>query len=245
MPLTAEQLTALDALLGADPDDLATVFHEKHGKAAQVLIDQGDTGATKRAGSETRKLEKRIAELTTDLTAAQKKLAESDPAKVHEQYQREIADLKTAHATELGTVKATGLERERERDLAELKARLAPKLRPMALRAVLNDPETRKQLEYGEDGTRRVLQRGKGTAYSPAAGQDVLDLWAADLVEHVKAEDADSVLAQVTTGGGSGDGGGSVGNLYDQIRTEETTQQEQGKSGAGTLAARLGMATPS
>jgi hypothetical protein len=238
MPLTAEQLTALDALQGADPADLATAFHEKHGKAAQTLIDQGDTGATKRAGAEIRKAEKALKDEQEAHAATRKKLEDGDPAKVHEKYQAEITDLKTKHDTEVKGLKAQGIEREQSRDLAQLEARLSPKLRPMALRAVLNDPETRKLLQYDEDGTRRVLQRGKDIPYAAAKDQNPLDLLAADLVEHVKTLDADSVLAPVTTGGGTGGEGSGAGG-YDPVAAgKEMAKQQKGEEGQRGLALR-------
>ena len=52
MALTPEQTTALDALKGVDPTELADAFHATHGPAAQIINDRGHASATKAKAQE-------------------------------------------------------------------------------------------------------------------------------------------------------------------------------------------------
>jgi hypothetical protein len=227
MALTPEQQTALDALKGVDPTELADAFHASHGAAAQIINDRGHASATKGKAKEIRDLEKK---LETELEArekAEKKLSEADPAKVHQQYQDEIRTKDDQHKREVADFKARVKSERKERDLAELKSRLSTKLKPVALAMITTDRATEAQLDYDDDGNRTVKQRGKDIPYSPPAGKDVIDLWASDLVETVKAIDPDSVLVSANAGGGSGGGGGGGGSG----KTKEQVIEEKRKSG--------------
>lgn len=233
MPLTDEQKAALEVLASVpatDAEELATAFHKAHADAGQVLIDQGHGTATKAKGTEIRKLEKRLEEETTTRQKLEEKLRESDPDKVHEKYRTEMSELQTKHEAELRAEREARIGEKRTGDLAGLRARLAAKLKPMALQAVLNDPEVQSRLQYGEDGSRRVLQLGKEIDYAPPAGQDALDLLAAALVDRVRGIDPGEVLSQADPGAGAGGGSGAGG--YDPV-AEGKRMAEAQKAGAG------------
>lgn len=221
MPLTDEQKAALDVLAtvpASDADELAAAFHKAHADAGQALIDQGHGTATKAKSVAIRNLEKKLEDEQAARLKAEERLKESDPDKVHAKYRDEMAEQATKHAAELRAEREARIGEKRNGDLSGLRARLATKLKPMALRALLNDPEVQSRLQYGEDGSRRVLQLGKEIDYAPPAGQDALDLLAVALVERVRAEDPSEVLSQAHGGAGAGNGaGGSVPLTEDEL----------------------------
>lgn len=242
MPLSDEQKAALKTLAAvpaADAEELAREFRSAHAQATQLIYDDGHGAGVKSKGSEVRKLEKDVEKLTGEKTKLEQQLAERDPEKVHEKYKTEIAELTTKHEGELKAARAQTLEVRRQADLNALRARLADKLTPIALKAVLNDPETATRLAYGEDDkgqtTRRVLQLGKDIEYATPAGKDPLELLAADLVERVKTEDPSAVRAGGESGAGVQQGGGSGG--YDPVKVgKEMAQSQKQQAGDGSLA---------
>lgn len=229
MPLSDEQKAALTLLASvpeSDAEELASAFHAANTVAAQQLIDQGHGAATAAKSATVRKLERDLAKVMEEKQKAEERLAESDPEKVHAKYREEIAGLTTRHDAELKAEREGRLAEKRSADLSDLKARLAPKLKPMALRAMLMDPEVQSRLQYGDDGSRRVLQLGKEIDYAPPPGTDALDLLAGGIIERVRSIDASDVLSEARGGAGAGNGAGGAGPL-----TEEELMARKRRSG--------------
>lgn len=231
MPLTAEQTAALTVLAGADPQELVEALHEQLPTVHQEVFDRGYKKRDATAGAEIRKIEKTLATEQAERKKLEERLQESDPEKIHARYREEIAGLTTKHEADLRAEREARIGEKRGGDLSGLRARLAGKLKPMALKAVLNDPEVQGRLQYGEDGTRRVLQLGKDIDYAPAAGVDALDLLATALIDRVRAEDPSEVLSGAEGGAGAGHGAGGAGG-YDPV-AEGKRMAEAQKAGAG------------
>lgn len=231
MPLTDEQKAALQLLAAVPADDLADALHETIPAAHQEVFDRGYKKRDATAGTEIRKIEKTLAAEQAERAKLEERLKESDPEKIHAKYRDEIASLTTQHEAALKAEREARIGEKRGGDLSGLRARLAGKLKPMALKAVLNDPEVQSRLQYGEDGSRRVLQLGKDIDYAPPAGTDALDLLATALIDRVRSEDPSEVLSAADGGAGAGNGG-SGGGGYDPA-AEGRKMAEAQKAGQG------------
>jgi chromosome segregation ATPase len=239
MPKELKEILAdLTEYVGDDDDkaqEAANEIHKQQAAVAQVLIDRGAKG--KRVDKESRDqlkamkqerddLKGQLDELTEKLDEAQSK----KPEEV-QKLQREVDKLKGQVVEKETALISERTERKADRKKVRL-ARLEALLKPGQAGGVQEGYEKALAREYADrldedDEGHEVVRKidDPEAVYTPAKGQDALELLAQ---EAIKKAPAWARLTGVEAGGGQGGGGGGGGGG----KTLEQLKEEKKRSGA-------------
>jgi hypothetical protein len=217
----------------------------------QKAFDAGHGEGLKRGRQEKADVDAKVASLTAELATANEQLTElrdktPDVQKVRDQYDRQITDLKDKHTKELAKEREKRETADMNRELSKLEAKLGKRLDPLAVKALMVDPDLKKRLQPKGDGSFDVMQHGKDIPFSPGEGQDALDLLADELTAK---QDPKWRLANTDTGSGvegQGTGGGGGADPYAKIRERKDAElKQESAAGIKPLREKLGMKRPS
>jgi uncharacterized protein YdiU (UPF0061 family) len=236
----SELVAKLLELFNADKTKVMTAIQVGAHGLYQTIFDKGHGEGLKKGRDEKKESDENVTKLTADLEKATndlKTLREKTPdvETVRKQYQTEIDTLKETHKNEIKAEKERTKGIERKRVKAQLQAKLEKKVKPAFAKVTVQDEDVDKRLRIKDDLSLEVLQAGKDIPFSPADGQDALDLLVDELVSKA---DAEWKLAEGDQGSGvrGGTTGGAGANLFDNIRKDRETGDDPSR-----LNRRLGV----
>lgn len=256
MPLTAEQVSALEALFapdgplhGADPEDVAEGLRSKVTPVFTVILNEGHQKGGGQSAKEIKKLQKRLEEAEARNQQLSEQLTNGNPdiEKVRKDAQTEVASLRQ---------QIKDMEEQHERDEDQrvrdeavalygslLESKEVGSVRPSWARNLKGDPETHKRIRVVKDGEgkRSVVVMQAGKEIPIAADDDTreaqLRALALETRKRLEKEDPDAIRVPVDSGGGvHGDvAGGEGGDGYDpakegkEMAKRQANQQERNK----------------
>lgn len=242
----SELIANLLAKFSATPDEVFAALQSGAQPLYQRAFAAGHTAGLTKGRGEKAEVEARLTEVQGQLETAQTQLREvqertPDTNAIRTQYQNEIKTLKDQHKTALQAEKDKRVNAEKDRAFATLQAKLGKGLNPLVARLLVQDKAVRDRIHVNEDGTLEVMQKGKEIPFSPADDQDVLDLFASELIAD---QPADFRLAD----GDSGSGvhtetvrTNSGKNEFDAIRDNAQKEREAAKAaGIKSLDEKMG-----
>lgn len=237
-------LNELIQKLGEHPkDQVVTALKSGAHPVFQEVFNAGHSTATEQAKTDKQALETQLADVKADLDKATTRVQEleekaPDVAKVREQYQTEITDLKTKHEQELED-RDQRLRNERMgRAVSDLRTKLVERgVDGEYAQVKVERADVRARLRHNDDGQLEVLQAGKEIPFQPADGKNALDLLADEIRE---GTDPKWITSNADRGSGTGGGGGRPGgDMFDRIRKE--TKEREKAQGARSPEERLGL----
>jgi hypothetical protein len=252
MPLTPEQLAALDALVagedaplkGATPQDIADGLKQKFTPATTLIFNEGSLKSSGQDDKTVKRLRKDLERAETERDTLKQQIASGAPPEVKKQLDDQTAEI----ARLRGEIKTKDEEHERERrEAAEaevfglfgslLEDPAAGNLRKPWARVLAADPEVRKRVEVKiEDGKRRVTVYQQGKAIPMPADDDtpeaMLKALAVEQRERLKKDEPEAIKAEVEAGGGvvNGEVSGEAGG-YDPVKAGKEMAEKQKNAG--------------
>lgn len=232
----------------ANGDEVVTALQTSAQGLYQRVFDKGHSVGLQKGRDEKKTSDAEVTRLTTELETANASLKElrdkaPDVATVTAQFQREIADLKQANKDAIAAERKRSRDIEVNRQATILQQKLEKKLVPLAAKLLVKDPDVLARIHPKDDGSIEVMQAGKEIPFSPAKGQDALDLLVEDLV---KNEPTDHRRAETDEGSGLQNGSSSTGgkNTFDRIREQkkaEIDKRAKQAEGIKSLDEKLGV----
>ncbi|HYG66112.1 MAG TPA: hypothetical protein VD838_00585 [Anaeromyxobacteraceae bacterium] len=237
-----EQL--LEALKDPSTADAKTVAKalQKHAQPIyQEIFNRGHSQATEKLTAEKEAVEAQLEaaeEKATKAEAKAKKLEEGSPdvAKVTEQFQQEIADLKEKHKLEKKALETkvvdVQLQTYREKAIAKL---VAADVDPAYAEVLLERQANRDRLKLDKDGKLSILQAGKDIPIAAEDGTDALDAFVQELAGATPAnfKTSNGDRGAGATNAASGGAGG-----YDPVKDGQARAEAQKKNADSDLAFR-------
>lgn len=227
MPL-AELIAKLIEAFNANADDVITALQATAQPIYQRVFDKGHSTGLQKGRDEKKTADADVTRLTSELAAANTSLTElrnktPDVQTITTQFQNEITALKNTHKAELQTARDKSRTTEVKRQATILETKLKSKVNPLYAKLLVQDLEVLKRINPRDDGSVEVMQAGKEIPYSPAEGQDPIDLLVDELV---KAAPTDYRLAEGDEGSGiqSGPAGTQSKSRFDKIRDDKKKQ---------------------
>ncbi|MEO5772707.1 MAG: hypothetical protein ABIQ32_01135 [Sphingomicrobium sp.] len=240
MPLTPDQLAALDTLFlgddaplaGATPEDIADGLRAKAGPVYTLVLTEGQLKAAGQGDKTMKKLQRDLTTATAEverLTAERTNGAPPEFKKQLEDAQQEVRTLTTRLKEKDREVE----QRDEQRELDRVMARVAESLgqqddvgavRPAWLKLIKADPDLRKRIRVPKGDTPlSIMQAGREIPIS--ADDDTEDALIKALSSEVKArlkrEDPDALKVTMDAGAGveqDGGGGSGGGGEYDPVK---------------------------
>jgi len=228
-------------------DDVVKELQNSAHAIWQEVWNLGHANATARGKEDLTAKDKELTAATESKVQAESKLEElrgsqPDVAKVREQYDTEIAELKTKHATAIQEKDDARALAETGRASGDLRSELVRRGVDPDYAEVLASKESVKSRIRYVDGEVQILQDGKEIPISAGEGQTAIGVFSEELAGAVPAKFKNS-------SGDSGSGtrtpsssSGGKGNVYDRIRESAKARQEAaGRPSGKTAAEKLGM----
>lgn len=244
----AEIIAKLVELFNANGDEVVTALQTSAQPVYQRIFDKGHSTGLTKGRDEKKTTDAEVTRLTSELETANASLTElrsktPDVQKVTEQFQTEIRDIKEKHKGEIKAERERSREIEINRQMTLLKTKLEKKVNPLYAKLLTQDLDIRKRIHPKDDGAVEVMQAGKEIPFSPAEGQDPIDLLVDELV---KAAPTDYRLAEGDEGSGvqNGPAGAPRKTSFDKIREnkqKELKGKETGTEGIKSLDEKLGV----
>lgn len=226
-------------------DDVVKALQSGAHDVWQDVYNAGHANATARGADATKTKDDELKAALAAQTKAETQLeslqkSQPDLAKVREQYDTEIAELKTKHTDELQSESNKRVESETKRAGGDLRSQMvALGVDPDFADVVADKPNVKSRISF-VDGAVVVMQAGKDIPIHAAEGQTAIGVFAEELTGAVPAKfknsNADKGSGMHRSGSNS-----SSGNQYDQLREDAKARREQAQPAGKTAAEKLRM----